>query len=244
MSKAGRYMELKKLSIEEWSQSVKSNRRGDILSLFTLCALTSRHAMVHLRNGNLWTTVNAPDSYDHDKLLSICDVHLAYVGNGQFAKLQCKTDSVLVTSIPCNTSTTPAHSINTAGSANKNGQTTSLSQLQLIGTIKSDPNTLDALLSQDSQSTRVSTSMSDLNLIKPSSVKLRRLSKNSIKLWTTPKPSTSYRVQLNTMQTFIPVKSGKTSSTSALTGTGKHTRRKQPVSNMLSGRSKSYHKSK
>ena len=71
ISKAGRYMELKKLSIEDWVLSVKLNRRGDILSLFTLCALTSRHAIVHLRNGDLWTTVDTPESYDHDKLLSI-----------------------------------------------------------------------------------------------------------------------------------------------------------------------------
>ena len=244
MSKASKYMALKKLSIEEWSQSVKSNRGGDILSLFTLCAFTSRHAMVHLRNGNLWTTVNAPDSYDHDKLLSICDVHLAYVGNGQFAELQRKTNSGFVTSIPCDTITTSVDSINTVGSANKNGQATSLSQLQPIGTIKSDPNTLDALLSQGPQSTRVSTSMSDINLIKPLSVKLRRLSKDTIKLWTTPKPFTSYRVQLNSMQTFIPVKSGKTSNTSALTGTGKQSKRKQPGSNKSSGWKKIYHKSK
>ena len=244
MSKAGRYMELKKLSIEEWSQSVKLNRRGDILSLFTLCALTSRHAMVHLRNGNLWTTVNAPDSYDHDKLLSICDVHLAYVGNGQFAELQRKTDSTPATSISHNTLSASVDSINTAGSANKNGRTTSPSQLQVVGTIKSDPDTLDALLSQDSESTRMSTSMSDSNLIKPSLVKLRRLSENSIKLWTTPKPSTSHRVQLNTVQTFIPVKPMKTSSKSVLTGSGKHTRCKNPASNMLSGRSKSYYKPK
>ena len=99
ISKACRYMELKKLSIEDWSQRVKLNRRGDILSLFTLCALTSHHTMVHLRNGNLWTTVNAPDSYDHDELLSICDVYLAYVGSGQFVELKCKTDPIPVTSI-------------------------------------------------------------------------------------------------------------------------------------------------
>ena len=191
-----------------------------------------------------WTTVNASDSYDRDKLLSICDVHLAYVGNGQFAELQRKTNSAFVTSIPRDTITTSADSINTAGSANKNGQATSLSQLQPIGTIKSDPDTLDALLSQGPQSTQVSTSMSDINLIKPLSVKLRRFSKDTIKLWTTPKPSTSYRVQLNPMQTFIPVKSGKTSNTSALTGTGKQSKRKQPGSKKLSGWKKIYHKSK
>ena len=88
--------------------------------------------MVRLRNGNLWTTVNAPDSYDHDKLLSICDVHLVYVGNGQFAELRCKTDSTLATSISHNTLSASVDSINTAGSANKNGRTTSLSQLQVI----------------------------------------------------------------------------------------------------------------
>ena len=86
--------------------------------------------------------------------------------------------------------------------------------------------------------------MSDINLIKPLSVKLRRLSKDAIKLCTTPKPSTSYRVQLNLMQTFIPVKSGKTSNTSALTGTGKQSKRKQPGSKKLSGRKKIYHKLK
>ena len=87
-------MELKKLSIEDWALSVKLNRRGDILSLFTLCALTSHHAMVHLRNGNLWTTVDTPDSYDHDELLSICDIHLAYIGNGQFANYDVKQNLV------------------------------------------------------------------------------------------------------------------------------------------------------
>ena len=238
-------MELKKLSIEDWSQSVKSNRRCDILSLFTLCALTSRHAMVHLRNNNLWTTVNAPDSYDHDKLLSICDVYLAYVGSGQFVELKRKTDSVAVTSILHNTVRIPIGSINTAGSANKNSQNTSSSQtLQTIGTIKSDPDTLDALLAQSSQSTRVSTSCDTIetNLIKPSSVKLRRLSKTAIKLWTTLKPSTDCRVPLNTTQTFIPIKPRKVSSTSVLNRTEKQSL-KQLSGKVPSGRSKSLCKS-
>ena len=73
--------------MEDWPNSVKNNRQGDILSLFTLCALTSCHAVVHLRNGNLWTTIDSPSSYDHDQLLSICDVHLAYIGNGLFVEL-------------------------------------------------------------------------------------------------------------------------------------------------------------
>ena len=67
-----------------------------------LCALTSCHAVVHLRNGYLWTTIDSPSSYDHDQLLSICDVHLAYIGNGLFVELhqrkvtprECMTTSV------------------------------------------------------------------------------------------------------------------------------------------------------
>ena len=239
ISKAGRYMELKKLSIEDWSQNVKSNRRGDILSLFTLCALTSRHAMVHLRNGNLWTTVNTPDSYDHDKLLSICDVHLAYIGSGQFVELKSKTDPIAVTSIQCNTATISTGSVNTAGSANKNSQNISSSQtLQTIGTIKSDPDTLDVLLSQTHQSIQVSTPCDTIetSLMKPSSVKLRRLSKTAIKLWTTSKPSTESRAPRNITQTFIPIKPRKVSSTSVSNKTIKQTRLKQSLHKTLSSK--------
>ena len=120
-------MELKKLSIEDWALSVisvKLNRRGDILSLFTLCALTSHHAMVHLRNGNLWTTVDTPDSYDHDELLSICDIHLAYIGNGQFAELQHKTEPSDTTGITCKIVTHPAGDFGTTSSANENNRST------------------------------------------------------------------------------------------------------------------------
>ena len=148
ISKAGRYMELKKPSIEDWALSVKLNRQGDILSLFTLCALTSRHAIVHLRNGYLWTTVDTPESYDHDKLLSICDIHLAYIGSGQFVELKCIIEPRVNTSITCNTVTTSAGNTGTTSSANENSQnTTSTLTLQAIGTIKLDLNTLDILLS-------------------------------------------------------------------------------------------------
>ena len=145
----------------------------------------------------------------------------------------------------------PTGSINTAGSANKNSQnTSSLQTLQTIGTIKLDPDTLDVLLSQSSKSTQVSTSCDTIepNLIKPSSVKLRRLSKTAIKLWTTSKPSTDRRVPLNTMQTFIPIKPRKVSSTSVLNRTEKQSRLKQSLhktsrSKLPSGRSRSLCKS-
>ena len=43
--------------------------------------------LVHLHNGNLWTTISTVSS-DHDELLSKCKVHLAYVGNGLFCELK------------------------------------------------------------------------------------------------------------------------------------------------------------
>ena len=142
-------MELKKLSIEDWALSVKLNRRGDILSLFTLCALTSHHAMVHLRNGNLWTTVDTSESYDHDELLSICDIHLAYIGNGQFVELRRKIEPSDTIGITCKMVMPLAGDIGTTSSANENNSqsTTSTLTLRAIGTIKSDPDTLDELLS-------------------------------------------------------------------------------------------------
>ena len=109
--------------------------------------------MVHLRNGNLWTTVDTPESYDHDELLSICDIHLAYIGNGQFAELGRKTEPSGTTGITCKTVTHLASdsdtTIGTTCSANENNNrsTRSTTTLRTIGTIKSDTDTLDKLLS-------------------------------------------------------------------------------------------------
>ena len=213
-------MELKKLSIEDWALGIKQNRRGDILSLFTLCALTSRHAVVHLRNGNLWTTVNTPDSYDHDALLSICDVHLAYVGNGQFAELRCKSAtpshdlpknpgdaqgtmctvqgedelhaSTLSSSTGTTTGTTSTSNGTTTRSATKNTSIPASPEpdiiIQTLGTIKSDPDTLDKLLARTSNQKQVSNPvnihrLTESNVIKPSYVRLRKLNKADIQLW-------------------------------------------------------------
>ena len=49
--------------------------------------MIGKHTLIHLQNGNLWTTINTVSS-DHDELLSKCEVHLAYVGNGLFCELK------------------------------------------------------------------------------------------------------------------------------------------------------------
>ena len=176
--------------------------------------------------------MDAPESYNHDKLLSICDIHLAYIANGQFVELKCKIEPRVNNSITCNTAMTSASNTSTTGSANENSRNTSSTlTLRAIGTIKSDPDTLDILLSRTPQSIHVST-LSDTtepSLIKPSSVKLRKLSKMDIQLWTSTKASTKSKDPLNVTQTFIPIKPRKTVIAGASHKTIKQTRRKQPL---------------
>ena len=80
-------MNLKKLKLDTWAKGVKIGWREDILSIFALSALINKHTLIYLQNGNLWTTINTVSS-DHNKLLSKCEVHLAYVGNGLFCELK------------------------------------------------------------------------------------------------------------------------------------------------------------
>ena len=46
--KAQEYLESKKLTVDEWLNSVSINRHGDILCLFLLSMVTGRHACIHL----------------------------------------------------------------------------------------------------------------------------------------------------------------------------------------------------
>ena len=48
LAKAGLYLKLKKLKLDTWPEGVKSRRCRDILTVFTLSALISKHTLVHL----------------------------------------------------------------------------------------------------------------------------------------------------------------------------------------------------
>ena len=60
--------------------------KGDIFILYALCMLFDRHAIVHLRNGLVWSTLDIV-SDDHYTDLKKCDLHLCYVGQGLFVEL-------------------------------------------------------------------------------------------------------------------------------------------------------------
>ena len=80
---------MKKLKLDTWADGVKLGRRADLLSMFTLSALISKHTLIHLRNGNIWTTMET-SNMDHDEILKDCDIHLAYLGNGLFSEIKWK----------------------------------------------------------------------------------------------------------------------------------------------------------
>ena len=67
------------------------------------------------------------------------------------------------------------------------------------------------------------------SLIKPSSVKLRKLSKTDIQLWTSTKTFTKSKDPLHATQTFIPIKSKKTAIASTSHKPLNQTRHKQPL---------------
>ena len=55
--KAKQYLKSKGLSIDTWSESITDSRKGDVLVLFGLNLLMEMHCLVHLANGQIWTTL-------------------------------------------------------------------------------------------------------------------------------------------------------------------------------------------
>ena len=83
LAKVKSYLEPKKLTLDEWLCGVSEGCRGDILSIYVLSIATGVHAMVHLHNYRIWSTLQeAPMT--HEALLERCDKHLIYLGFGIF----------------------------------------------------------------------------------------------------------------------------------------------------------------
>ena len=54
---ATKYLASKVLSYDNWTDSISDGRKGNILSLYGLCLLFSKHVLLHLHNGLVWTTM-------------------------------------------------------------------------------------------------------------------------------------------------------------------------------------------
>ena len=83
---ASKYLLSKGLTLTEWSESILTGLKGDILALYGLCVLMDKHCLLHLKNGRVWTTVQNPLK-DYEQLLRLCRYHLVYLGRGIFMAL-------------------------------------------------------------------------------------------------------------------------------------------------------------
>ena len=80
------YLTRKGLSLDTWLDSVQDGRKGDVLTLLGLCMLIEKHALVHLHDGAIWTSLRDSQN-SHDEALDRSDIHLIYLGRGNFAKM-------------------------------------------------------------------------------------------------------------------------------------------------------------
>ena len=85
--KVGKYLDSKKLMLDEWLKSVKEGRRGDILCVYLLSMATGTHTAVHLSNNRVWSTLEVMPT-SHDDLMRQCNKHLVYLGLGVFLQLK------------------------------------------------------------------------------------------------------------------------------------------------------------
>ena len=83
---AAKYLASKVLSYDNWCDSITQGRKGDVLALYSLCMLFSHHAVVHLHNNVIWSTLASP-GINHSSHLQKCDIHLCYLGRGLFMEL-------------------------------------------------------------------------------------------------------------------------------------------------------------
>ena len=80
------YFQSKGLSFQEWAAGILTNIKADFFALYGLCLLTDRHAVIHLKDGKIWTSLKNPLN-DHDKILEMCQLHLVYLGRNLFVEL-------------------------------------------------------------------------------------------------------------------------------------------------------------
>ena len=76
----------KDLTMDSWLDSILDGRKGDVLTLQSLCMLTEFHVLVHLKGGKIWTSLKKVPS-SHTLIMQQVNLHSVYLGCGNFAKL-------------------------------------------------------------------------------------------------------------------------------------------------------------
>ena len=97
-SLAAMYLNHKGLTLDNWLNSMHDGCKGGVLALMGLCLLIEKHEMVHLKGGTTWTSLKVIPAL-HDEMIEQVDLHLVYLGRGNFVRLQnCSTPLQVVAS--------------------------------------------------------------------------------------------------------------------------------------------------
>ena len=69
--------------------------KGDVLVLMGLCLLIEKHVMYTFKGGTIWTSLKVILA-THDEMIKQVDLHLVYLGRGNFVRLQNHSTSLQV----------------------------------------------------------------------------------------------------------------------------------------------------
>ena len=56
--RTAKYLASEVLTFDNWTDSIGEGHKDDILVLYGLCMMLSKHALVHLHDGVIWTTMD------------------------------------------------------------------------------------------------------------------------------------------------------------------------------------------
>ena len=77
--------------MDSWLDSLIDGHKGDVLTLLGLSMLVEKHVLVHLKGGNIWSSLKTIPPKHQDVLKQI-DLYLVYVGRDNFIWLKvCST---------------------------------------------------------------------------------------------------------------------------------------------------------
>ena len=92
-------LQMKGMSLGDWcEQQARKNTRGDEFSIYVLCHLFMRHAMIHSKSQPWYTIQQMGGGFNYT---SACHTHLLYMGNQRYGILIPKPPPIpLVISAP------------------------------------------------------------------------------------------------------------------------------------------------
>ena len=80
-------LSFKRMKLDDWLEDIgEPNTFGDEISLYVLCRMYNRHAIIYTHTKS-WSTIGTVSLIPADRAHNYCDVHLLHMGCGVFGKL-------------------------------------------------------------------------------------------------------------------------------------------------------------